>query len=303
MELRQLRHFVAVADARSFTAAATSLAISQPALSQSIARLERELDCTVLVRNKHNPGVGVLLTPAGTSLYADARTILDAVDRAAGRARRAGHALTTQRIAIGFASSTPRPLTHAALTVSDTVDGVEVFPVHLVWGDDRTALLSGRVDLAFVQYPVGVRSPNHVVTGMARAPRVALFPAEHRLARRTSVTVDDVVDEPILDPGFDEDPAMHRDYWLGGPQLPGPRGRRIVGPAVRTVEEMCAFVAAGKGMAITSGFVAEQYGRPDLAFVPIEGLEPVEVGLARLRDDERPPVLAIFDELAKLSTL
>jgi DNA-binding transcriptional LysR family regulator len=133
---------------------------------------------------------------------------------------------------------------------------------------------------------------------MARAPRVALFPAAHPLAGRAAVSLADIADEPILDPGFGDDPAMYRDYWLGEPRPHGPRGPTIVGPPVRTVEEMCLFVAAGKGMAIAAGTLADQYGRPDLAFVPIEDLDPVEFGLIRLRADTRPYILAVFDALA-----
>ncbi|TQS39516.1 LysR family transcriptional regulator [Cryptosporangium phraense] len=291
MDLRQLRHLVGVAEARSFTVAAVRLGISQPALSQSIARLERELDCTLFVRNKQNPGTGLLLTPAGATLVADARGILDAVDRAESRARRAGHAVDTVRVAIGFASSTPRALTRAALAIP----GVEVFPVQVEWGDDHASLVSGRVDLAFLQYPVGWAAAEYAVVGLARAPRVAVFPGGHRLAGRASVTVDDIAGEPILDPGV----GVDRGFWLGEPRA----GLVVVGPAVRTVEEMCAFVAAGRGMAITSGFVADQYRQPGVGFVPIEGLGPVEVGLVRLREDVRAEVVGVFEELAGLSVL
>lgn len=271
--------------------------MSQPALSQSILRLERELDCTVFIRNKQNPGAGLLLTPAGVSLYADARAILEAVDRAEGRARRAGHSLKRVCVAIGFGSSTPRHLTLAALKLSDVLPGVEVLPVHLVWGDEHAALLSGRVDLTFIQYPVGTVFASYVVVGMARSPRVALLPATHPLAIRKALSVHDIAGEPILDPGFGDSPEMHRGYWLGEPRPHSGDGPVVVGPPVRTVEEMCAFVAAGKGMAITSGMLAEQYGRPDLVFVPIEDLEPVEAGLVRLREDERPHILDVFEEL------
>jgi len=61
--LRQLRYFVAVAEEGQMTAAAQKLHLAQPALSQGIAQLERQLGVELLRRNPH----GVTLTPAGGS--------------------------------------------------------------------------------------------------------------------------------------------------------------------------------------------------------------------------------------------
>jgi LysR family nitrogen assimilation transcriptional regulator len=64
MELRQLRYFKAIADARSFLRAADQLYVAQPALSRSIAKLEEELGCSLFVRHS----AGVSLTDPGARL-------------------------------------------------------------------------------------------------------------------------------------------------------------------------------------------------------------------------------------------
>ena len=51
MDLRQLRHLVALADYRNFGRAAEAINLSQPAFSRSIQTLERDLDCELVERS------------------------------------------------------------------------------------------------------------------------------------------------------------------------------------------------------------------------------------------------------------
>jgi LysR family nitrogen assimilation transcriptional regulator len=71
LDLRQLRYFIAIAEAGSFSAAAERLHIAQPALSQHVLNMEAELGARLLQRNPR----GVVATEAGTRLLARARAI------------------------------------------------------------------------------------------------------------------------------------------------------------------------------------------------------------------------------------
>ncbi|HMJ76915.1 MAG TPA: LysR family transcriptional regulator [Iamia sp.] len=73
MEIRQLQHAVAIVDQGGFTAAADEVGITQPALSQSIAALERELGLQLFVRGRQ-----VVLTAAGEAFLGPARQVLRA---------------------------------------------------------------------------------------------------------------------------------------------------------------------------------------------------------------------------------
>src|SRR5260370_15153283 len=77
MELYQIRHFAAVAQTGSFTKAAIRAAVSQPALSTSIAKLEEELG----VKLFHRSPKAVTLTPAGRRFHMTAQEVLGACNK------------------------------------------------------------------------------------------------------------------------------------------------------------------------------------------------------------------------------
>ncbi len=81
--LAQLRALVAVADALHFGDAAARLGLSQPSVSAAIAGLEASLGTVLLERSTRR----VVLTPAGTSAAAHARSVLSSVDRSVGSAK------------------------------------------------------------------------------------------------------------------------------------------------------------------------------------------------------------------------
>ncbi|MBW4042945.1 MAG: LysR family transcriptional regulator [Acidobacteria bacterium] len=276
--VRLLEALLAIADTGSFTAAAPRVHVSQPALSQSIRRLERLVGVRLVDRRPS----GASLTPAGESLADDARWLLARLDGAVARAARAGDGSERPELVVGFGTTTPREITTRVLALDEALLGSRVRLQHVPWGQESARLLRGEVDVVLLAAS-GPQDPDHDWTEIGSYARLALFPANHALARRQSVRIEELNDEPIIDAGSD------RDYWLSIPR-PGGLMPPIVSPAARTVEEMTAFVSAGRGMAITSASVTESASNPAIRFVPIEDLPPVKLGLARLRDDERPRV-------------
>lgn len=79
ISLTQVRCFQAVADLGGFTAAADALCLSQSAVSQAVAALEKQIGARLLVRGRER----VTLTAAGDAALAEARLMLAAVERLA----------------------------------------------------------------------------------------------------------------------------------------------------------------------------------------------------------------------------
>jgi DNA-binding transcriptional LysR family regulator len=121
--LRQLEYFVAVARERHFARAAESCYVSQPALSTSIAKLERELSVTLINRGQNFEG----LTPEGERLVVWAKRVLAEHDalKAEAAAMRSGISATL-RLGMGPTVSTTAALPVAAFCALHPLARVKV---------------------------------------------------------------------------------------------------------------------------------------------------------------------------------
>ena len=145
MNLRRLKYFVKIVDIGSLTQAAEVLHIGQPALSQQVATLEREMDQQLLIRTKR----GVTPTEAGKILYAHARTILRQCEQAQLAVHNVGQTLQGQ-VSIGLApgtaaSSVTMPLLQA---VRAELPDVLVYLHEDSGATLNDKLLSGQLDMA-----------------------------------------------------------------------------------------------------------------------------------------------------------
>ena len=165
LTLDQLRTFVAIAEARSFRAAAARLSHVQSAVSQAIANLEGELGVRLFDRSGYRPA----LTPEGRALLADARAILLKVDTMRARARGLGEGL---ELTLPIALDPQFPLGIAAAALKDLHDTYPSVSV-LMWtsplGASIVALREGRCALAITA--AEIPDPDRAGGAVVRAAR------------------------------------------------------------------------------------------------------------------------------------
>jgi DNA-binding transcriptional LysR family regulator len=104
---------------------------------------------------------------------------------------------------------------------------------------------------------------------------VACLPDNHPLAARESLSVADVLPEPIV--AAPVSPGPWRDYWLLTDYRSGPAPVVAEAP---TLDMEMHLVSRGVGLSITSEAVGLWYRRPGVTFVPIVDLPPCSVSLA-----------------------
>jgi len=241
MELRQLRHFVALAEERSVTAAARRELIVQSGLSNSLQALERELGTELYLRGTRP----VRLTATGEALLAPAREVL----RAAETARRAVNEtrdVLVGRLRLGIALSAQYLVPFAACLGAFLRDhpGVDVRMRYAAALAMLDMVESGELDCAVG--PALEQRGRLRLTSLASEPLVLTCRHDHPLARRDRVTVADLAGERFVDvpPGWTA--RLLADALFAGAGLT----RRIVAE-VGDWEVLLEMIAAGAGIGFT----------------------------------------------------
>jgi DNA-binding transcriptional LysR family regulator len=198
LDVRRMRVFREVAARGSFSAAAEELYLSQSAVSQQVAALEREVGLPLLVRTPQGPR----LTDAGRALVRHADAAIARLEQAEHElAAIAGLAGGELRIA-SFPSASLTLVTEALSRFRAAHPAVEISVTEAEPEESVPQLRAAEIDLAITfDYPVLApasddRDTERVLL-LTESMYVAL-PPDHRLARRRTVRLDDLADEPWL---------------------------------------------------------------------------------------------------------
>ena len=195
-ELRHLRVFREVARLGSLSAAAESLAYTQPAVSQQMAALERRAGITLLNRTTR----GVRLTDAGESLLRHADAIL-AEQALAERELEAIASLRGGRVRMASFPTAGAALVPVAVSLfSARHPDVQLSVLEAEPEESVPMLRAGELDIAIVAAPnqpdgYGALYDGIDLHDLLTEPRYAVLAPTHRLARRKRLRLQDLADE------------------------------------------------------------------------------------------------------------
>lgn len=204
-DLRQLRYFVTIAEAGSFTAAAAQLHVAQQSLSEQMRLIERRLNALLLHRGPR----GVRLTPVGEALLPEARAVLAAAERAFDVAEQAARG-ELGVLRIGILSSLANHLLPPLLRrFAERAPALELTAEELPIAQLVTRLRAGTLDAGLSRPPL---VDDLVTEEIMREPVAAVLPTGHRLATAEMLTLADLADEPWVLTGRATWPPWHRKY-------------------------------------------------------------------------------------------
>ncbi len=195
MELRQLSHFLAVAEERHFTRAAARVHLTQSSLSSSIRALERELGSDLFVRSTRQVELteaGRALLPPASRAVAAAEDARDAVAAVRGVVR--GH------LAIGAVQTLGQVNLPGLVSRFHRTHPAVTLRLHHVGAPElvrRTA--DGEIDLAIVDPPLGPQGDRVRATTLATESLQLAVAADGPLAHRSRVRLTDLADHEFIE--------------------------------------------------------------------------------------------------------
>ncbi|MGL4399433.1 MAG: LysR family transcriptional regulator [Luteolibacter sp.] len=202
MELRQLKHFIAVGETGSITAAAKLLRLTQPALSRQIKALEDSLDTALLDRGAHS----IALTPAGEVLLSEARKLIGLSETMIEKVKRTA---VGEPLRVGYSPSLAGEFLSLAIERFTQIHPqVRVSLYDWSSAEMRAGLKAGKLDLI-------VAAPCASVTEAVRWTALRdygwqlVMPASHPLGKKKRIAVADLAGQRLL--LYDRE--HYPDYW------------------------------------------------------------------------------------------
>jgi len=192
MEVHQLRYFCAVAESGNFTRAAEAARVAQPSLSQQIHKLEDELGAKLFDRLPRS----ARLTQFGRAFLPKAQAILRQIGEARVEIREMASVESGEVVLGAIPTIAPYLLPAMLSSFARQHPSVSVSVVEEITPTLLDRLHEGTIDLALLALPA--TGDELIVSELIEESLFAVLPENHRLARRRSIRLDDLREQPFL---------------------------------------------------------------------------------------------------------
>jgi DNA-binding transcriptional LysR family regulator len=250
MEFRQLRYFTAVATELHFGRAAEKLCVSQPALSQQIQLLERELQVALFDQHQRQRQRRVVLTEAGVVFLAEAQRLLQLHQEAIEAVRLVG--ARQQTLGLGYYQLL-RPERLASIVQCFAQHCPEVqFQLHEFpnYQAVQHALVAGRIAVGLTMLPL--MHPTLTARPFGQGELVVALPATHPLAAADAVFLEDLAHEKWVEISRNLHPVYDEIEQLC--QRAGFSRQGAIVQEASSLELLGHFVGLGIGVAFVPSF-------------------------------------------------
>jgi DNA-binding transcriptional LysR family regulator len=290
VNLHRLEHFLAVVEHRSVSAAARAIHLAQPALSNQLHALERELGVELF----HRTARGVTLTAAGAALVPEAQLLLERCRQTSARVKRISRG-EEGRLAVGLvptAANSELPVFLREFTLKFPqvdISLTEARPAELL-----RHLRAGSLDVA-VHYQAA-DDPELACRLIATERLMLAVPSPHPLAKCTRVSVERVTGEPFILPAAHGSSGIHpRIVRLLREHSAEPD---IVQTDIWLMQTIVGLVSAGIGLAIVPES-ASVIRNEAVKFVPLTDRgASVDLFAVHRAEHFEPPVARFLDLMA-----
>jgi len=275
VELRQLRYFMAVAEAGNFSRAASNLHMSQPPLSTQVKALEDELGVRLLERTNH----GATLTPAGAAFLEEARAALTRLESARRRAQLVGKG-DIGMLSVGFVSIADYGVLPPALkSFRAAFPQVEVQLHELTTDAQIRELRANRLDMGIALAPVD--DTELEFRRLHDEELVLALPSAYRAGRaQDAIDLRLLATESFIVPPRDIAPGLH-DVIIAQCRAAGFTPR--ITQHARQMQTVISLVSSGMGFALVPSSV-RNLNRAGVQYRRLRGkAASVELGIVTRR--------------------
>ncbi len=287
LSLKQIRYFTMIAECGSFRQAAFRLNVTQPALSNQIAVLEKLLDLQLFERSKN----GTTTTVEGRELLPGAKRILEEVHGFSSKSGTlSGGGMGTYKLGVPPTLG-PYLLPHILTPIHAAHQNLKLYVREEAPSDLETGLLDRRHDLILTTLPI--MSKELTVFPLFREPLKFAVSMDHKLARKPRLNRMDLLGEQVLTIG--EHHLFHRQIVELCESVGAVVRRDFEGTSLDTLRQM---VVMGMGTAFLPALYAKSEIREEneLRVADVEGVNVVRNHVLVWRNTS--PEKSFYRELA-----